>query len=155
MSGILALHEALHLICQEGLPARFARHLRCSVALQRGIEAMGLSLYGSSAARLNSVVGITVPDGIDRGEICRHISLNYRVEISGSFGRNIVRIGQMGEQCRNHHLFRTLHAFGSTMHDLGAQLDVAAGVAELERQLQYQRPGATAGSRSGSEPVLA
>ncbi|MES2259800.1 MAG: alanine--glyoxylate aminotransferase family protein [Pseudomonadota bacterium] len=136
VSGILALHEALHLVCQETLPERFARHQRCSLGLQRGVEAMGLSLYGSDESRLNSVVGIKAPDGIDRAEICKQISLKYRVEISGSFGLNIVRIGQMGEQCRAHNLFRTLHALGSTMKDLGADVDVAAGVAELERQLQ-------------------
>jgi aspartate aminotransferase-like enzyme len=136
VSGILALHEALHLICQETLEQRFARHLRCSLGLQRGVEAMGLQLYGQPESRLNSVVGIVVPDGINRAEICEQISLKYRVEISGSFGLNIVRIGQMGEQCRAHHLFRTLHALGSTMKDLGADVDVAAGVAALERQLQ-------------------
>lgn len=136
VSGILALHEALHLICQETLEVRFARHLRCSLGLQRGVEAMGLKLYGTPESRLNSVVGIVVPDGINRAEICEQISLKYRVEISGSFGLNIVRIGQMGEQCRAHHLFRTVHALGSTMKDLGADVDVAAGVAALERQLQ-------------------
>lgn len=136
VSGILALHEALHLVCTETLPDRFARHQRCSIGLQRGIEAMGLSLYGASESRLNSVVGIEVPAGIDRVEVCKRISAKYRVEISGSFGLNIVRIGQMGEQCRAHNLFRTLHAFGSTMKELGADVDVAAGVAELERQLQ-------------------
>jgi aspartate aminotransferase-like enzyme len=136
VSGILALHEALHLICQETLEVRFARHLRCSMGLQRGVEAMGLKLYGTPESRLNSVVGIVVPEGINRAEICEQISLKYRVEISGSFGLNIVRIGQMGEQCRAHHLFRTLHALGSTMKDLGADVDVAAGVAALERQLQ-------------------
>ncbi|MYN06695.1 pyridoxal-phosphate-dependent aminotransferase family protein [Pseudoduganella aquatica] len=136
VSGILALHEALHLICQETLEQRFARHLRCSLGLQRGVEAMGLRLYGQPESRLNSVVGIVVPEGINRAEICEQISLKYRVEISGSFGLNIVRIGQMGEQCRAHHLFRTLHALGSTMKDLGADVDVAAGVAALERQLQ-------------------
>ena len=136
VSGILALHEALHLVCTETLPERFARHQRCSISLQRGIEAMGLSLYGAPESCLNSVVGIEVPAGIDRMEVCKRISAKYRVEISGSFGLNIVRIGQMGEQCRAHNLFRTLHAFGSTMKELGADVDVAAGVAELERQLQ-------------------
>ena len=136
VSGILALHEALHLVCTETLPERFARHQRCSISLQRGIEAMGLRLYGAPESRLNSVVGIEVPAGIDRVEVCKRISAKYRVEISGSFGLNIVRIGQMGEQCRAHNLFRTLHAFGSTMKELGANVDVAAGVAELERQLQ-------------------
>ena len=59
----------------------------------------------------------------------------HRVEISGSFGLNIVRIGQMGEQSRAHNLFRTLHAFGSSMQYAGAALDLPAGIAELEKGL--------------------
>ena len=142
VSGILALHEALHLICQETLEARFARHASCSTAMQRAIEALGLSLYGHPDSRLQSVIGVEVPPGIDRGQICKHISSRYRVEISGSFGLNIVRIGQMGEQCRTHHLFRTLHAFGSTIRDLGGSVDLPAAAAELERELQRMPDGA-------------
>lgn len=136
VSGILALHEALYLVCQETLPERFERHLRCSVALQRGLEGMGLALHAPKNVRLNSVVGVRMPEGIDRADVAKHISNKYRVEISGSFGLNIVRIGQMGEQCRAHHLFRTLHAFGSTIKDLGGKVDLPAGMAELERELQ-------------------
>jgi alanine-glyoxylate transaminase/serine-glyoxylate transaminase/serine-pyruvate transaminase len=138
VSGILALHEALHLICQETLERRFARHAGCSTAMQRAIVALGLSLYGQPDSRLQSVIGIEVPAGIDRKQVCKHISDRYRVEISGSFGLDIVRIGQMGEQCRAHHLFRTLHAFGSTMRDLGASVDLPSAVAELERALARQ-----------------
>ena len=59
----------------------------------------------------------------------------HKVEISGSFGLNILRIGQMGEQCREHHLFRTLHAFGQSLHANGLHLDLPAGMAALERKL--------------------
>ena len=139
VSGVLALHEALRLVCAETLPVRFERHARCSVALQRSIETMGLPLYTPPAARLNSVIGITVPPGIANTQVCAHISSRYHVEISGSFGLPIVRIGQMGEQCRAHNLFRTVHALGSTMRDLGAKVDLPTGMAELENCLQGAR----------------
>ena len=136
VSGILALHEALHLICTETLETRFERHRRCSLALQRGVEAMGLKLFVDAPARLNSVVGIELPPGVEGGAVCKRISAQYRVEISGSFGLPIVRIGQMGEQCREHHIFRTLHALGCTMRDLQVPVDLPAGMAEVERALQ-------------------
>ncbi|MER2490965.1 pyridoxal-phosphate-dependent aminotransferase family protein [Catenovulum sediminis] len=136
VSGILAIHEALALICKETLENRFARHLRCSLALQRGIEALGLKLFVPAQARLNSVIGIQVPNGIAQNALCQHISNRYRVEIAGSFGLDIVRIGQMGEQSRAHHLFRTLHAFGCAIRDLGGNVDLPTGMAELERGLQ-------------------
>ncbi|MCY7295994.1 pyridoxal-phosphate-dependent aminotransferase family protein [Alteromonas sp. a30] len=135
VSGILAIHEALRLICIETLPLRFERHKRCSEALQAGIEAMGLTLHVESNSRLNSVVGINVPDGIESKQLLSQMSSRYRVEISGSFGPNIVRIGQMGEQCRAHNLFRTVHALGSCLNALGAKLNLPEGVASLEDTL--------------------
>jgi alanine-glyoxylate transaminase/serine-glyoxylate transaminase/serine-pyruvate transaminase len=135
VSGVLALHEALRLVCAETLERRFARHQRCSNALQAGVEALSLKLYVPKPSRLNSVVGIALPQGISGSDVCAHISRHHHVEIAGSFGAPIVRIGQMGEQCREHHLFRTIHALGRTMIDLGVPVDLPAGVAALERSL--------------------
>lgn len=135
VSGILALHEALRLVCAETLPNRFHRHLQCSQALQAGIEAMGLALLVPREHRLNSVVGIVTPAGVSSDVVRAHMSRVHKVEISGAFGLNILRIGQMGEQSRAYNLFRTLHALGSSMQAGGASLDLPAGMAELERSL--------------------
>lgn len=135
VSGILALHEALRLVCSETLPYRFARHLQCSEALQAGIEAMGLKLLVPQQHRLNSVIGIVAPEQVSADVVRAHMSRVHKVEISGAFGLNILRIGQMGEQSRAHNLFRTLHALGSSMQAGGASLDLPAGMAELERSL--------------------
>jgi aspartate aminotransferase-like enzyme len=135
VSGVLALHEALRLVCAETLPKRFARHQHCSEALQAGIEGMGLDLLVDKEHRLNSVIGIVLPDQVSSEEVRGHMSRVHKVEIAGSFGINIVRIGQMGEQSRAHNLFRTLHALGSGMQVAGARLDIPTGMAELERAL--------------------
>jgi aspartate aminotransferase-like enzyme len=135
VSGILAMHEALRLICIETLGARFERHKTCSKALQAGIEAMGLSLFVEPSARLNSVVGINLPETVNSPQLLKTMSQRYRVEISGSFGPPIVRIGQMGEQCRSHNLFRTLHALGASLGSLKYAVDIPLGMAELERRL--------------------
>lgn len=135
VSGILALHEALRLVCEETLTGRFLRHRHCSEALQAAIESMGLDLFVPADSRLNSVIGIRVPDGVSADAVRTHMSGVHRVEISGAFGHNILRIGQMGEQSRAHNLFRTLHAFGSSMRSCGAVLDLPGGMAELERHL--------------------
>jgi alanine-glyoxylate transaminase / serine-glyoxylate transaminase / serine-pyruvate transaminase len=139
VSGLLALHEALRLICDETLARRFERHALCAEALQQGIEALGLELAVTPQARLNSVIGIKVPDGVSGEAVRQHMSRVYRVEISGAFGLNILRIGQMGEQARGHHLFRTLHAFGASMQVAGAKIDLPGGVAGLERGLVTAR----------------
>jgi aspartate aminotransferase-like enzyme len=135
VSGILALHEALRLILDETLPRRFRRHAQCSEALQAGIEGMGLDLLIPAPARLNSVVGITVPEGLSPDQIRHIMSQVHKVEISGAFGLNILRIGQMGEQSRAHNLFRTVHALGSAMRAAGGKIDLPTGMAAMERVL--------------------
>ena len=136
VSGVLAIHEALRLICDETLDARFKRHLRSSLAFQAGVEAMGPALFVEQPHRLNSVVGICLPDNVNKEDLLSTMSNRYRVEISGSFGANIVRVGQMGEQCRAHNIFRTLHALGAALSSLEAEVDVPAGVSALEKSLQ-------------------
>jgi aspartate aminotransferase-like enzyme len=82
------------------------------------------------------VVGINKPETIVTTDLLKYMSHHYGVEISGSFGPSIIRIGQMGEQCRAHNLFRTLHALGSSIDALGVKVDLPAGVAALESQLR-------------------
>jgi alanine-glyoxylate transaminase/serine-glyoxylate transaminase/serine-pyruvate transaminase len=137
--GILALYEALRLVCEEGLVARYARHRISSQSLQAGLEAMGLKLFIPSEDRLNAVIAIRVPDGVSAKSVLPYMSRKFRVEISGSFGLDIVRIGQMGEQCRSHNLFKALYATGMSFRHFGVQLDVSAGLAELERALTREQ----------------
>jgi alanine-glyoxylate transaminase / serine-glyoxylate transaminase / serine-pyruvate transaminase len=137
--GVLALHEALRLVAEETLEQRFRRHEMSSLALQAGLEAMGLSLYAAPDIRLNSVIAVRLPDVVDSERVREYMTKAFRVEISGAFGLNIVRIGQMGEQCRSHNLFKTLYALGMSFAREGAKLNVAAGMAALEAGLAGDR----------------
>ena len=133
--GILALHEALRLIAEETLEKRFERHLISSQALQAGLEAMGLELLIPEEYRLNSVVAIKVPDNVDSARMRKYMSDTFHVEIAGAFGLPIVRIGQMGEQCRSQNLFKVLYALGMSIMHEGVKMQIADGMAALERNL--------------------
>jgi aspartate aminotransferase-like enzyme len=133
--GILALHEALRLVAEETLERRFRRHALSSQAMQAGLEAMGLTLFAAKDVRLNSVIAIAMPRGADSARVRNDMTRAFRVEISGAFGLDIVRIGQMGEQCRSHNLFKTLYALGMSFQREGVKLDVASGMAALEQGL--------------------
>jgi alanine-glyoxylate transaminase/serine-glyoxylate transaminase/serine-pyruvate transaminase len=137
--GILALYEALRLVCSEGLAARHERHRISSRSLQAGLEAMGLPLFIPVEHRLNSVLAIRIPESVDARAVLSYMSRKFRVEISGSFGLDIVRIGQMGEQCRSHNLFKVLYATGMSFRHFGVRLDVSEGLAELERALTQEQ----------------
>jgi aspartate aminotransferase-like enzyme len=110
VSGLLAFHEALRLICEETLEQRFERHLSSSLLLQSSLEEMGLELYVPKEFRLNSVVAIKTPTGKNSKELISHLIHHHSVEISGAFGLDIIRIGQMGEQCRPENVRLVLEA---------------------------------------------
>ncbi len=141
VTGLLALYEALRLICEEKLEHRFARHRHSSLALQAGIAGMGLNLSIALEHRLNSVLAIDIPEGADGARARRYMAECFKVQISESYGRNIVRIGQMGEQCRSPNLFRTLHALGVAFTHEGIKLDLSRGMAELEGYLVQHATG--------------
>ena len=96
---------------------------------------MGLKLFVPIKDRLNSVVAIQTPEDTDSDQIRKIMSKRFNVEISGAFGMDIMRIGQMGEQCRSHNLFKVLYALGMSCRQTGIDLDVSQGMAELELNL--------------------
>jgi len=77
--------------------------------------------------------------GIDSAAVRAYMTKAFRVEISGAFGLNIVRVGQMGEQCRSHNLFKTLYALGMSFIHEGAKLNMSAGMSALEQGLAGDR----------------
>lgn len=111
--GILALHEGLRLICLETLEKRFERHTQSSLALQRGLQELGLEMYAPEYCRLHSVVAVKNKPGVVAKDLIQFMIQQHHVEISGAFGLDIVRIGQMGEQCRPENVARTLAALKS------------------------------------------
>jgi alanine-glyoxylate transaminase/serine-glyoxylate transaminase/serine-pyruvate transaminase len=96
---------------------------------------MGLELFTPADVRLNSVIAISLPTGVDSARVRERMTRLFRVEISGAFGLDIVRVGQMGEQCRSHNLFKTLYAMGMSFQREGVRLDIAKGMAALEQGL--------------------
>lgn len=135
VSGILALHEALRLICDETLERRWERHELSSRALQAGLEAMGLEMLIPDPYRLNSVVAIKLPESVPSAEMRKYMADTFHVEIAGAFGLPIIRIGQMGEQCRSQNLFKTLYALGMSLKHYGLDMKIADGMARLEDRL--------------------
>ncbi|MCB9795233.1 MAG: alanine--glyoxylate aminotransferase family protein [Alphaproteobacteria bacterium] len=125
--SLLAMYEALRLICEEGLEARWARHAAHSGALQAGLEALGLTLFAAPEHRLASAVAVRVPDGVDVDALRARMEDRHGVQIAGAFGLPIFRIGQLGEQCRRVPVLRTLSALGEGLVAQGYGEDAEAG----------------------------
>src|SRR5262249_3929128 len=94
-----ALHEALRIVCEEGLEARWRRHELNHRALVAGIEAMNLEMNVAPAHRLWSLNAVRVPQGVDDSKIRSRLLEESNIEIGGGLGPlkgKIWRIGLMG-----------------------------------------------------------
>jgi alanine-glyoxylate transaminase/serine-glyoxylate transaminase/serine-pyruvate transaminase len=131
--GLLAMHEALRLICNETLEKRFERHLNSSRTLQLCLQLMGLELFTPDEYRLNSVVAVKNPGKVNTKELINHLIQHQQVEISGAFGLDIFRIGQMGEQCRPENVRRVLEAVGAGYTAFGVKLNTQAALNEFDQ----------------------
>jgi alanine-glyoxylate transaminase / serine-glyoxylate transaminase / serine-pyruvate transaminase len=129
-----ALREALRIVYEEGLAARWARHERNHRALVAGVEAMGLTMNVAPPSRLWSLNAVRVPEGVDDGRVRARLLNDDHIEIGGGLGPlkgKIWRIGLMGS--------------GSTRDNVRLVLDA------LQRALQVEgfacAPGVEAAER--------
>ena len=85
---------------EEGLEERWKRHERNSLALIRGLEAMGLEVY-PKAYRCPALTAVSIPDGVDDQSVRRRLREEYGITISGGLGAlkgKVWRIGLMGDK---------------------------------------------------------
>jgi aspartate aminotransferase-like enzyme len=116
-----ALDEALQMIKEEGLEARFKRHRVCAQAFYEGIKALGLKLFAEESCRSNVVIAINNPDNISDKSIREIMREKYRIAIAGGMGKlkgTMFRVGVMGTVSRSEILF-TLSALELTLAELG------------------------------------
>jgi len=128
---LYALHEGVRIVLEEGLEERFARHRLHELALVRGLDAMGLTLYGNPACKLSIVTCILIPEEID-GESVRSMLLNdFHIEIASSFGPlkgKIWRVGTMGYSCRKKNILHLLGALEAVLQRHGAEIRLGRAV---------------------------
>ena len=130
------LREALRLIVEEGLEARWARHQRVGEALKRGLEAMGIQLFGDSAHRLPMITAMMIPEGVPDEAGRARLLEEFGIEVATAFGPlrgRIWRIGTMGYNAELSTVLRVLTALESVLRSFGARVASGAGVEEARR----------------------
>jgi alanine-glyoxylate transaminase/serine-glyoxylate transaminase/serine-pyruvate transaminase len=108
-----ALREALRLVAEEGLEARFDRHQSNAETLWNGLEDMDSSLLIPVENRLASLTTPIVPPGVDALDVRKKLLNDYNLEIAGGFGPlqgKIWRIGLMGYSSRRENVLLLLAA---------------------------------------------
>src|SRR5215470_7946380 len=127
-----ALREALRIITEEGLEARWRRHELNHRALVAGIEAMGLQMAVAEGQRLWSLNAISVPEGVDDARVRARL-LEQNIEIGGGLGPmkgRIWRVGLMGSGSTRENVGVVLAALHRALKAEGFDCDSGVEAAE-------------------------
>jgi alanine-glyoxylate transaminase/serine-glyoxylate transaminase/serine-pyruvate transaminase len=118
ISSIYALHTALRLVLEEGLEARFKRHMKNHELLRDGLESIGIGFIVDPAYRLPQLNTVSIPDGIDDATVRSRLLNDYNIEIGaglGAFAGKAWRIGLMGCSSSPNHVNMLLRALQEIM----------------------------------------
>jgi (S)-ureidoglycine-glyoxylate aminotransferase len=128
---LLAAREALRIVVDEGLEARWARHRLASHALRAGLVAMGLELFGDPDHNVPMITLVRVPDGIDEGGVREQLLREHGIEIMAAFGPlrgRVWRIGTLGTNAQLPSVLAVLAALDAVLASRGFRLPRGAGV---------------------------
>ncbi len=128
-----ALHEALRIVCEEGLEARWRRHELNHRALVAGIEAMGLEMNVAAEHRLWSLNAVRVPEGVDDARVRVRLLTDSNIEIGGGLGPlkgKIWRIGLMGSGSTRENVLLVLDALHRALNAEGFSCSSGVDAAE-------------------------
>ncbi len=126
---IYALREALRIIAEEGLEARFARHKLNHRALVAGIEAMGLAMLVPESERLPMLNAVCIPEGVNDMKVRKALLTDFGIEIGGGLGNlqgKIWRVGLMGHSSSRKNVFLFLSALETLLNAEGAKIKTGA-----------------------------
>jgi alanine-glyoxylate transaminase / serine-glyoxylate transaminase / serine-pyruvate transaminase len=110
---IYALHEAMAEVREEGLEARFRRHMRVGRRLQDALAERGFSTFTDPAHRLPQLTAVHLPGNREEGPLRRRLLEERDIEVGGGLGPakgRIWRIGLMGDGARDRSVDRLLEA---------------------------------------------
>ena len=98
-----ALHEALNVLHQDGLEARWEHAKKTAAKLYKMLEALGFTLFVSPENRLPTLTTALLPEGLEEGPLRKELLVTHNIEVAGGLGElagKAWRIGLMGHSCR-------------------------------------------------------
>jgi len=132
ISLIYALREAMRIVLEEGLEARWAKHKLNQLALIAGVEALGLKLLVENPKdRLVTVTAVMIPTGVNDAKFRNQLLDEFNIEIAGGIGAvkdKIWRLGLMGYCSQKPFVLQLLAAMEKSLHDQGHRVSPGAGV---------------------------
>jgi alanine-glyoxylate transaminase/serine-glyoxylate transaminase/serine-pyruvate transaminase len=129
---IYALREGLRVALEEGLEARWERHVRNQKALKAGLTALGLRHIAAEGHQLPQLHAVRLPDGVDDTAGRKQLLNDFDIEVGGGLGEfkgKAWRIGLMGYNSRPNCVVQLLAALEQVLRTQGAKVEPGSGVA--------------------------
>ncbi len=130
---LYGFREALRMVQEEGLEARWERHRLNQRAFLAGLEGLGLKPFVENPAeRMITVTAIQVPEKMDANRVKQQLLDDFNIEIAGGFGPlkgKIWRVGLMGHTSRRKNVLLLLAALENVLASQGYRAANGAGVA--------------------------
>ncbi|MXP67600.1 alanine--glyoxylate aminotransferase family protein [Pantoea sp. Aalb] len=121
-TALFGARECARILIQEGLDESITRHKLNGDALMEGIKHMNLSIFGDLSHKMNNIIGVIIPNGINGDKVRQLMLEDFGIEIGTSFGSlhgKVWRIGTMGYNARKECVMQTLSALEAVLNYLG------------------------------------
>ncbi|MCU1364834.1 MAG: aminotransferase [Ilumatobacteraceae bacterium] len=121
-SMLYAARECARIIVEDGLAETVERHRLHGEAMLAGVRGLGLVVFGDVTHKMNNVVGVEIPTGVDGDRARGQLLDQFGIEIGTSFGPlhgKIWRIGTMGYNARTDAVLTTLAALEQVLRRNG------------------------------------
>ncbi|MEP0765259.1 MAG: aminotransferase class V-fold PLP-dependent enzyme [Fimbriimonadia bacterium] len=96
---IFALREALAIVQEEGLEARYARHVQIGNELRAALRDIGLQALPDPGVALPMLTVVRLPEGVEPKSVITKLRSEYHIEVGAALGEMAtqhIRIGTMG-----------------------------------------------------------
>ena len=127
------LDESLQTFREEGLENVFARHARMAKAARAGMQALGLKLFSKNPS--SAMTTVEAPEGVDSEKLVKHLFKQYGIKLVGGQDAakgKIFRIAHLG-YFDDFDMLVVIGAVERGLHDLGAKIELGAGLAAAQR----------------------
>ena len=118
VSVMFALDNALDQLLDEGMGSVYERHVAIGQFTRDGVRSLGLELFAKDESYAsNTVTAVSIPDGVDAGELVGRLRTEHNVIVSGgqaSLAGQIFRIGHMGKTTESD-IEETIHALRAVL----------------------------------------
>ena len=141
VNEIFALAEALKMVHEEGLKARFERHARTARAFRAGLDAVGFTIFTAADCRAATLSVVAYPEGVPDAPFRKEMSARG-VVVAGGLGPiagKAFRLGHMGNIGRAE-LVTTLEAVEGSLAALGVKVEPGKAVGAAAGHLYEQQP---------------